>query len=456
MKLLSKYLLREMIYPFIFSLLIITFILFINFLLRAIDRFLGKGLDLITIFEYLFLNLAWIMALSVPMAILLSTLMMFGRLSEDNEINAMRSSGISFLHIIRSPLLFGLLIAMLLTFFNNFILPEMNFRARLLSGDIYRKRPDINIEPGVFLDNLPNYSMIIGGKSEELMSDVRIFSKGKQKDTQTSIHANTGTLSILKDAFLLTLFDGEIHELEVGDFSNYRRIIFETHKILIPAEDLLLNRRDSSNRTDREMTVKMMVTKQKNYDKRLNIVKKRLSGSFFRSIGDSVYTNNIDEAKEIIVQARESLKNDPNIKSSDRNKKERQLRSLERQIKNEYNLIQSYMKSKNKYGVEIHKKFSLPIACIIFVLLGTSLGVMAKKGSFAVSTSLSFTFFLLYYILLLGGEKMADRNLVSPLIGIWTPNIVTLLIGIYLTIHTVRERAPISLIKFSREKNNED
>ena len=150
------------------------------------------------------------------------------------------------------------------------------------------------------------------------------------------------------------------------------------------------------------------------------------------------------------------LKNDPNIKSSDRNKKERQLRSLERQIKNEYNLIQSYMKSKNKYGVEIHKKFSLPIACIIFVLLGTSLGVMAKKGSFAVSTSLSFTFFLLYYILLLGGEKMADRNLVSPLIGIWTPNIVTLLIGIYLTIHTVRERAPISLIKFSREKNSED
>ena len=97
------------------------------------------------------------------------------------------------------------------------------------------------------------------------------------------------------------------------------------------------------------------------------------------------------------------------------------------------------MKSKNKYGVEIHKKFSLPIACIIFVLLGTSLGVMAKKGSFAVSTSLSFTFFLLYYILLLGGEKMADRNLVSPLIGIWTPNIVTLLIGIYLTIHTVRK-----------------
>ena len=134
------------------------------------------------------------------------------------------------------------------------------------------------------------------------MSDVRIFSKGKQKDTQTSIHANTGTLSILKDAFLLTLFDGEIHELEVGDFSNYRRIIFETHKILIPAEDLLLNRRDSSNRTDREMTVKMMVTKQKNYDKRLDIVNFIIDDVFTKLINSyiSEEENDTEEFNEIL------------------------------------------------------------------------------------------------------------------------------------------------------------
>ena len=99
----------------------ILFTNFINFLLRAIDRFLGKGLDVGTILEYLFLNLAWIIALSVPMAVLLASLMTFGRMSEDNEINAMRSSGISFLSIIRSPLMFGVLVALVLTFFNNFI-----------------------------------------------------------------------------------------------------------------------------------------------------------------------------------------------------------------------------------------------------------------------------------------------------------------------------------------------
>ena len=80
MRLIDKYFIREMIAPFFISLMIITFLLFINFLLRAIDRFLGKGLDILTILEYLFLNLAWIIALSVPMAVLLATLSTFGKL----------------------------------------------------------------------------------------------------------------------------------------------------------------------------------------------------------------------------------------------------------------------------------------------------------------------------------------------------------------------------------------
>ena len=120
MRLITKYLFREIFSPFLISLLMITFILFINFLLRAIDRFLGKGLTFSTIIEYLFLNLAWIVALSIPMAMLLATLTTFGRLSEDNEINALRSSGISFLTIIRAPLLFGLSIATLLIIFIKF------------------------------------------------------------------------------------------------------------------------------------------------------------------------------------------------------------------------------------------------------------------------------------------------------------------------------------------------
>ena len=343
MRLISRYFIREMIMPFFFSLLMITFLLFINFLLRAIDRFLGKGLDVLTILEYLFLNLAWIIALSVPMAVLLSTLMTFGRLSEDNEINAMRASGISFLSIIRAPIIFGITVATLLVIFNNFILPDMNFHARLLSGDIYRKRPGMNIEPGVFLDNLPDYSMIVGGKNGELMSDVRIFSKGQQ-ESQTSIHSKTGKLSTLSDAFLLTLFDGEIHEIENKDYANYRRIIFETHKIIIPADDILLNRRDSSNRTDREMTVPMIMDKVNSYEKKLRVVRTRLKGAFYRTLGDSLLPNSIEEGLAIVSNVRDSIESDTTLAKGTLHKKNRQLRSLERQIKNEFGLITSYLK----------------------------------------------------------------------------------------------------------------
>ena len=430
----------------------ITFLLFINFLLRAIDRFLGKGLEILTILEYLFLNLAWIIALSVPMAVLLSTLMTFGRLSEDNEINAMRASGISFLSILKAPIMFGITVATFLILFNNFILPDMNFHARLLSGDIYRKRPGMNIEPGVFLDNLPDYSMIIGGKKGELMSDVRIFSKGQQ-ESQTSIHSKTGKLSTLSDAFLLTLFDGEIHEIENKDYANYRRIIFETHKIIIPADDILLNRRDSSNRTDREMNIPMIMDKVSNYEKKLRVVKTRLKGAFYRTLGDSIIPTSIEEGLATVLNAKDSINADTTFIKSALNKKNRQLRSLERQIKNEFGLINSYLKGRNKYTVEAHKKFSIPFACILFVLLGAPLGVMAKRGGFAVSTSLSFGFFLLYYILLIGGEELADRNQVSPEIGMWAPNAVLLTVALYLILHTVRERAPISILSFLRKNN---
>ena len=453
MLIIDKYFIREMTIPFFISLFIITFLLFINFLLRAIDRFLGKGLDIITIFEYLFLNLAWIVALSVPMAVLLATLATFGKLSEDNEINAMRSTGIGFFTILRAPVIFGTLIAILLIIFNNIILPEMNFKARLLSGDIYKKRPDISIEPGIFVDNIPGYNMIIGEKNNGIMYDIRILSKGQNK-SQTTIHSESGKITTMADAFLLTLFDGEIHELESKNYTNYRRIIFEEHKIIIPANDILLNRRDSSNRTDREMTIPMILAKITNYDNKIEVVSNRIKGSFFRTIGDSILPKNIEQGSLVINKTLKLIKKDSSLFLGELNKKERQLRNLERQLKNEMRLISSYSKGVNKYRVEAHKKFSIPFACILFVLLGAPLGILANRGGFAVSTSISFGFFLMYYILLIFGEELADRNILSPLVGMWTPNFVLMIVSICLIFYTIREGTSKTVLSFIRKSGS--
>ncbi len=430
--------------PFIFALGIIVFILFINFFLRAVDRFLGKGLDLFTILEYLFLNLAWIVALAVPMAVLIATLMAFGRLSEDNEINALRSSGISFLTILQPALLFGSAVCLMLIFFNTLILPEMNFHARLLAGDIRKMRPGMDIEPGHFIDNIPDYSMIIRSKNGNLMEDVRIFSK-ESKEVQTSIYSETGKLSTLDDAIILTLYDGEIHELDLENFSNYRRINFKKHIITIPADDLMLNRRDTANRSDREMTLGLMQEKKTKYAERKINVEERLQNTINKVTGLEILPENFADAQKMLNYYKEEIKQDTSITAAQLRLKERRIRSLERQAKNEYRLIGSYIKSGNKYSVEIHKKFSLPIACILFVLVGAPLGTLSQKGGFAVAIMLGFGFFLIYYIFLIGGEEMADRNIVTPMIGMWTPNVILAFFGGYLTLHSVRERAPISM-----------
>lgn len=457
MLLISRYIIKELILPFIYSLMIIVLMLFINFFLRAIDRFLGKGLSVLTIFEYLFLNLAWIIALAVPMAVLIATLMAFGRMSEDNEINAMRASGISFTSILKPALIFGVIICLTLTYFNNYILPEMNFYARLLQGDIHKKRPGLEIEPGHFINTIPDYSMIIRKDNNGMMEDVRIFSKENQ-EIQTSIYSLTGELEMLDDAIVLMLYDGEIHELDLNDYKSYRRINFKQHKIIIPADDMMLARRDTSNRSDREMTVPMMLNKKANYKKRSERVQTRIGRAFNKVIGDSIVPISMDDALLQMDNYRAEMLN-KDLTPVEQRRQERKLKSLERQMNNEYRLIQNYQKSQNKYAVEIHKKFSLPIACILFVLVGAPLGTLTRKGGFIVAISMGFGFFLIYYIFLIGGEELADRNRVSPFIGMWAPNFLLLITGIYLTLNTVRDRASIRFSwpwkKKSMEHNND-
>ena len=457
MRLLTRYILKQLFMPFIFSLLIIVFVLFTQFLLRAIDRFIGKGLDLGTIFEYLFLNLGWISALAVPMAVLVAALMAFGQFSEDNEITAMRSSGISFTTIILPALTMGLLISITLILFNAFIMPEMNFKARMLSGDIYRKRPGLNIEPGYFMDNLPDYSMIIRDKEDETLKDVRIFSKGINK-SQTSIHSKTGELSTIDDAIILDLYDGEIHELDLNDYGNYRRIEFEKHKITIPADDLFLNRRDTTSRSDREMTIPMILAKRSNIDDRINIVNGRIGRAFLRTGMDSLVPPSLEASQLIIKKEIERFSSDPINSADDIYRKEKDVDIVKRQLRNEYNLLRSYSKSSNKYNVELHKKFSLPVASILFIMTGASLGVLFRKGGFTIATGLSFGFFLIYYILMIGGEDLADRGILTPMVGVWSPNAILLIIATYLMLHTVREQPPLRfdfnfLKRFKKKKD---
>ncbi len=103
------------------------------------------------------------------------------------------------------------------------------------------------------------------------------------------------------------------------------------------------------------------------------------------------------------------------------------------------NRVESSQNEINKYLVEIYKKYALPAACIIFILIGAPLGVMVRKGGFGVAASISLFFFLIYWAFLIGGEKLAERSILSPFWGMWAANVLLGIAGIILTQRTVKE-----------------
>jgi lipopolysaccharide export system permease protein len=451
----ARYIYRELLFPFFFSISVVTFVLLSNFLFKSVDRLLGKGLQFGVIFEFLYLNLAWIVAMSIPMAVLVAALMAYGRLAEDNEITAMRASGISFVNILGPGVVFGLLVTVFMIYFHNNILPDFNHKARLLSGDIYRKRPGLNIEPGYFMDDIPDYSIYVRERKGDQLRNLTIYNKDSQS-IQTTIYADSGFVRVDGNTVLFTLFSGEIHELDLENLEDYRRTDFQKHRIAIPVDNLMLERRESSRRGNREMTIAMMqenvakytVERDKVYEKIATLVKGELDTSMIPDRQDFAQLQ-----KAVDLQQKANLHTLSAIAAKNKN---RRLNSLLSRIKGEMRLATSYQKQISQYQVEIHKKYSIPVACVIFILIGAPMGVITKKGGIAVPALLSLSFFLLYYVFLVGGEELADMLIIPPFWAMWTPNILLFIVGLYLVNYATWEHRTLNVSKlvkrFKRRK----
>ena len=134
--------------------------------------------------------------------------------------------------------------------------------------------------------------------------------------------------------------------------------------------------------------------------------------------------------KHMGISSSENELNDDSIVSNLENKQYiLSLTNNARQFKNEFTLIENYEKTNNKFKVEIHKKFTLALACVLFTMVGAPLGILVRNGGMTIASGLSIAFFLVYYILLIWGEQLADRNLLNPGLGSWLPNIILFISG---------------------------
>ncbi|MDP2961114.1 MAG: LptF/LptG family permease, partial [candidate division Zixibacteria bacterium] len=276
MPVIYRYILKEHIGPFFFGLATITFVLIMDFLLELINLIIGKGVSLLTVSQVFILNLAWMVALSIPMAVFVSTLMAFGRLSQDNEITALKSSGVSLYRIVFFPLIFSFILAFGLILFNDKVLPEANHKARILMSDIHQKKPTLSLKENLFIDDIPGYHLLIkkvNPKTNEI-SGITIYEK-KEGLFPRTILAQKGKIEFSEDknTLIFHLEKGEVHEVDEKEPGRYQRISFEKQTLYIPDVGNRFIQTSSDYRTDREMTLKMMLDQVKMIEKNMEIGK---------------------------------------------------------------------------------------------------------------------------------------------------------------------------------------
>lgn len=493
MKKATWYLIKSMFGPFLGGVSTIMFIFLLQFLMRSLDKLVGKGLSIWVIMELIALNLAWMLVLAVPMGVLIATLMVFGRMSGEHEITAFKAAGINPLKLMLPAAIAGLVIAVTMVWFNDDVLPDANFKAKTLFRDIRNKKPTFNIEPGVFSDLLSGYS-ILAKKTDPHsgdLFDVTIFDHSDPVKQQV-ITAKHGIFQNSSDNryLVMTLNNGEVHEMDNINYDQYKKVKFTTQKVLFDATGFGFERSNegSYSRGNREMSVETM---QIAVDS-LNKLVEQSTGRLVSRINES-YKSAVDEnPKDLLKKNKlatekldESFSFRPPMNSyantegrlrrtvpNQFSKKIEQnetfspetdsisylLAGLSFEAKNAIviraqndqvrlkNIIDSEIISQksleediNNFLVEIHKKYALPVACLVFIFVGVPLGIMSKKGGIGVGAGLSLAFFLIYWIFLLGGEKLADRGLAIPSVAMWSANVVIMMVGIWLTVKMLFE-----------------
>ncbi len=226
--------------------------------IMMLDKIVSKNIDPIVVLEVFLIQLGWILALGIPMAVLSSTLMTFGRMAGDNEITAIKASGRGMSALVVPVMAAAAVITVALFFFHDLVLPEANHRAANLLGDISRKRPAAFIEPGVLIRDFQDYALYV----EEVnalsgnLKGIRVFTDNPGQDPTVTV-AESGNIRMTGDGqyLELSLFNGETHGTSRDNLNDYFVAIFEKQVVYIKNVDSRLERTSSEGRGDREMTI---------------------------------------------------------------------------------------------------------------------------------------------------------------------------------------------------------
>lgn len=418
------------------------FVLLMQFLWKYIDDLVGKGLEWHIIAELMFYASASLVSLALPLSVLISSIMTMGSLGEHYELVALRSAGISIGRVMYPLIIFSIAISGLAFYFSNNLLPIANLKMGTLLYDIRHKKPTMDLRPGIFYKGIDNYAIRVGGKGEDEVSlyDVLIYDHTENKGNNKVISADSGRMEFEGDRYLLlTLYAGSSYEQQDNRSRDERtyphmRNQFEKEVIRFDMSEFNMRRsnedifKDNYKMQSLGQLVKNIDTLETNLkDRRVNFYE-NLKRNFKYLLTDSVT---------------DALKVTPYKTALDMFDKPQHARIVEAAL-NMARSTRSYTHSAkddvfarltrvNRYWIEVHRKFTLSIACLILFFIGAPLGAIIRKGGLGMPTVFSIVFFLIYYLLSITGEKFAKEGMWTVTEGMWLSSAVLLPVGLFLT-----------------------
>lgn len=445
-RILSRYLLRQHLAPLGFALSALTALMVLNQIAKRFPELVGKGLPWSVIGEVFVLSIPFIVAMTLPMAVLVAVLHTMSRLASDHEITAMTASGISVGRIAR-PVLVGAAVITLLAFlWNDQLLPRTNHRLRTLLVDIQRKKPSFGLKEQAINEVVPDQFFLRAARIDRAtnrLRDVTIYDLG-EADRRRIITADSGRMAYTpgQTDLYLTLVDGDIQEIRRGNDAQFNRTFFHINHIRVRGvSNQLVRTEEDSYRTDREMTICDMRraaaaaqndarAAHRDADATVERDLRRLAGLAPSTAAppqmdtsSDAYCGLLDRLGRWVLPAKAQAQTVqppgyrvPAPPSSP-------LVTLGVTAGEDERALSGRRRAA-AYLVEIHKKLAIAGACFVFALLGIPVALRFPRGGAGLVIGVGVVVFAIYYIGLIAGEDLGDRLIVSPFLAMWGTNLL--------------------------------
>jgi lipopolysaccharide export system permease protein len=499
-KLLSRYVLREHVPPFVFALGALTGLMLLNQVARQFSNLVGKGLPWSVIGEFFGLSIPFIVAMTLPMAVLVGVLYAFVRLGADNEITALRASGINLGAVVRPVLLAGLGLVVVSFLFVDHVLPPSNHKLATLMVDIARKKPTFKLQEQMVNEVISQQYFLKAGRIDQASDRLRevVIYDFTSDQRRRTIYADSGYMAFSADRTVLrlTLFNGYVHDYDRAQPGVFRRVFFNSDLVKVHGVSNQFERSaQDSWKGDREMSVCEMDSSLRGQLAALASLRRdrarvlvndvrRLLGVVPPVTGDTalrpgrplavarLYCRVLSDLGRLLrpspaqaqvpagagrrgparpaaapppAQPARGLAVVGGGSAAPPRPPVRYIADTSGvQLRNQLAALDSRRTSVRqlsaRFMIEIHKKFALAAACLVFVLVGAPIALRFPRGGVGLVIGASVVIFGFYYVGLIGGETLADQLIVTPFWSMWTANLVMAAIGLTLFLRVNRHR----------------